>query len=384
MSEGFSEVTSKGWFERIVESIKGVLIGLVVFVIAFPLLFWNEGNSVKTYLGLKKGESEIVEASPEKIDPALQDKLVHLTGLATTTDQLRDANFGVDINALRLQRTSEIYQWVESFESKTRKKLGGGDETVKTPVYKQEWTNEAKDSSKFKDPADHENRGVYEYPSQSSIATKVTLGAFTLPRDLVGRIDSFEPLPAEAIDLQKGAEGVKTGWKSTGGWIYRGSDPNTPAIGDMRVKFTAVKPTTVSLYAQQVNDSFRPYPVSDSLKLERIQVGTVSAKEMFANAQSENTMLTWMLRGLGLFLMWLGITLIFKPLVVIADVVPIFGNVLQMGIGLFAILIALPLTLVTIAIGWIYYRPVLAISLLVAAAAVFGLMFVLGRRKKAA
>ena len=105
---------------------------------------------------------------------------------------------------------------------------------------------------------------------------------------------------------------------------------------------------------------------------------------MFENAQAENATLTWILRGVGLFIMWLGITLIFKPLVVIADVVPFIGNLLQMGIGAFALMFALPLTLITIAIGWISYRPVLGISLLAAAAAAFGLIYFLRRKKKPA
>jgi len=381
MSEGYSEVTSKGWFERIIESIKGVLVGLVLFVIAFPLLFWNEGRAVETYLGIKEGEGSIVEAAPDKVDSANQDKLVHLTGLATTTETLRDPDFGVDINAVRLQRKSEIYQWVETIKSKTRKKLGGGEETVKTPEYAQEWVTEAIDSSKFKDRDGHQNVGPYDFPSRSWMAAKTTLGAFTLPSDLVGQIDSFEPVPPENIDLQKGMDTVKAKWKTSGDWLYRGANASTPAIGDMRIKFAAVKPTTVSLYAQQANDTFRAYPTKVGTKLERIQVGNFSAKQMLDSAQDENVKLTWILRGVGLFLMWMGITLIFKPLVVIADVVPFIGNVLQMGIGLFAALLALPLALITIALGWIYYRPVLGVSLLAAAAVVLGLMFYLGRKR---
>lgn len=53
--DSFSEVTSENWFSRIADSIKGILFSIILFIVAFPLLWWNEGNSVKTYRSLKEG-----------------------------------------------------------------------------------------------------------------------------------------------------------------------------------------------------------------------------------------------------------------------------------------------------------------------------------------
>ena len=50
--DSFSEITSESWFGRLASAIKGVLIGIVLFVIAFPLLWWNEGRAVRTAKGL--------------------------------------------------------------------------------------------------------------------------------------------------------------------------------------------------------------------------------------------------------------------------------------------------------------------------------------------
>ena len=50
MSEDtFNEITSESWLSRIGGAIKGVVIGLVLFIAAFPFLFWNEGRAVKRY-----------------------------------------------------------------------------------------------------------------------------------------------------------------------------------------------------------------------------------------------------------------------------------------------------------------------------------------------
>ena len=54
MSDEFVEVTSEGWGSRIMESIKGILVGIVLFVAAFPLLFLNEGCAVKMSRSLGK------------------------------------------------------------------------------------------------------------------------------------------------------------------------------------------------------------------------------------------------------------------------------------------------------------------------------------------
>ena len=43
-----TETTTESWTSRLGGAVKGVVIGLGMFVAAFPLLFWNEGNCVKT------------------------------------------------------------------------------------------------------------------------------------------------------------------------------------------------------------------------------------------------------------------------------------------------------------------------------------------------
>jgi hypothetical protein len=73
--------------------------------------------------------------------------------------------------------------------------------------------------------------------------------------------------------------------------------------------------------------------------------------------------------------MFIGLFLIFNPLAVVADVVPIFGSFLRAGVAAFVGLVAASLSLVTISVAWLTYRPLLGIALLVlAAASVWGLV----------
>ena len=157
MSDGFTEVTSTGWLQRLGQSFIGVLIGIVIFIISFPLLFSNEGRAVRTAQALAEGEKKVVSVSADKVDPANQDRLVHVSGLATTEQELRDPAFGVAQKAIRLQRTVEMYQWVEKKEESRRKKFGGREETVTNYTYSKEWSRELVKSQNFRQAADHQN-----------------------------------------------------------------------------------------------------------------------------------------------------------------------------------------------------------------------------------
>ncbi|MSP27519.1 MAG: hypothetical protein EXR80_03505 [Methylococcales bacterium] len=55
-----TEITSESWFSRIADSIKGMLFGFILFVIAFPLLWWNEGHSVERYHSLQEGQGVVI------------------------------------------------------------------------------------------------------------------------------------------------------------------------------------------------------------------------------------------------------------------------------------------------------------------------------------
>ena len=79
--------------------------------------------------------------------------------------------------------------------------------------------------------------------------------------------------------------------------------------------------------------------------------------------------------------MFFGLSMVFKPLSVLADVLPILGDIVEMGMGLVAGLLALICALVTIAIAWLFYRPILG-GILLAVAGFF--IWKLIQKRKAA
>ncbi|WP_446007720.1 TMEM43 family protein [Candidatus Electrothrix sp.] len=379
MSEdSYTEVTEQSWFSRIGGAIKGIIFGFILFLIAFPLLFWNEGRAVKTYKTLKEGGGAVISVASDRVDPSNEGKLIHLSGKANTEEILTDPVFGVADNALRLLRKVEMYQWQESSESETKKKLGGGTETVTTYSYSKGWEDNIISSSSFKKPEGHENPGAMPYTTEEQTAQQVTLGAFQLSTSQVKRINGFEPLAAsEDASLSENLEGRIIPWQSG---YYLGADSASPQVGDVRIQFESVAPTEVSIVAQQSGSGLRPYHAQAGGDIELLQVGVHTAEAMFQKAQTDNKILTWALRVVGFLVMMIGLSLIFKVFSVLADVIPFLGNIVEAGTGFIAFLLAAVLSLITIAVAWIVFRPLLAIILLVAAV---GLIVLIGGKVKA-
>jgi Transmembrane protein 43 len=371
--DDYTETTSESWFSRIGKALIGIPIGLLLFVGSFVVLFWNEGRAVHTAQGLAEGKAVIVSVEPGRVDPANEGKFVHVGGEATTEETLDDPLFNLSAKAIRLRRVVQMYQWKESSETKTRKKLGGGEERITTYNYDRTWTDAPIDSSRFKKPDGHHNPSDWPFKTWTKQAQTVTLGAFKLPANLVDQIGGKEPLPVDQATLDALPEEARSKLKLDGGRFYRGDDPSSPEVGDMTVAFEQVKPQVVSLLAQQSGDSFGAYRTHSGTTIERLQAGTASAEAMIQQAEAENKFLTWVLRLVGFIVMGVGISMVLSLLTVLADVVPFIGNIVGFGTGFIAFGVAAVLSLVTIAIGWIAYRPIVGISILaLAGLALFG------------
>src|SRR5437763_1909546 len=54
----------QGYGSRLIESIKGVVFGVVLFVVSIPLLWWNEGRAVQTARSLREVAAECDAGRP--------------------------------------------------------------------------------------------------------------------------------------------------------------------------------------------------------------------------------------------------------------------------------------------------------------------------------
>ncbi len=394
MNDRFTVTTRQSWLSRLGASVKAIGFGLLLFIVAFPLLWWNEGRAVITAKALAEGAASVISVPSEQVDPRYEGQLIHTTGRAITADTLTDPDFPqVQVQALRLQRHVEMYQWRENQQTTETQNVGGSVERETTYSYTREWSSSVIDSSRFYRPAGHENPSTMPYSGLELTASSVTVGAFDLPTDLVRRLSASATLrvPDEPVTEPGTAQvpvdptmPAAVAPRVVAGQFYIGHNPNVPQVGDVRIRYSYAPEQDVSVVAQQQGNTFVGYRSADGRRtLLMIHSGIQSAEGMFTAAQAANTQLTWLLRLGGFVLMVVGLKILLGPLGVIGDVIPFIGRLIRVGTGLIAVTLSAASALTVIAIAWIVYRPVLGAALLALAAAIFVATAIMGRNKAA-
>jgi len=370
MAEGsFTEVTTTSWFSRIKSAFVGILIGLLLIPGSSALMFWNEGRAVQTAQSLAEGAGAVVSAPVDRIDSALEGRLVHLTAPMRVSAPLTDAEFGVTAHdALRLVRRAEMYQWREETRTETHDRLGGGQETVTTYNYTLGWASQPIDSSQFRQPRGRGNPPM-RHRGQEVVARDAQLGPFALTGEQLAGFGRARPFPLDPAAMQ-----VPAGGQVVEGQVFLGANPSSPQLGDMRISFSVVPAETASVIARQAGQGLAPYQTRAGDALFILRAAAATAPEMIAAAEASNAVLTWVLRGVGVVLMFVGFSMVLKPLVVLAAVVPLFGSLMAFGTGLVSGVLTLVLAPVVVAVAWFWYRPLTAVLVLVVGfAAAYGL-----------
>ncbi len=129
----YREVTRQGLGSKLSGSVGGMFFGFLIFAGAFAVLWFNEGRAVRTAKGLEEGLAEYKKIDYKNIDDVNEDHLVYACGEASSDEILSDEEFGIEVNALKLKRKVEMYQWKEFTKTKKEKKLGGAEETTYKP-----------------------------------------------------------------------------------------------------------------------------------------------------------------------------------------------------------------------------------------------------------
>ena len=375
MSDQFTEVTTKSWGSRLMDSIRGLFLGLILIIGSLILLWWNEGRAIHTENDLKDGSKNVVHLQSNLPLPENEDKLVHLTGTVNTADTLNDPDFNIYTNAIALKRNVLFYQWEERSEEKTEKELGGSEKTTTTYSYSKNWVSSKINSNNFKKPEGHINNSAYSYSNSSYEAENVFIDSFKLSKEVIDKISNFEPFPLDSSSKNNS-------YKISSNTIYLGSGnlENNPQIGDVKISFEVVKSSQlVSIISKQSQNTLVPFVGKNGSTINELMFGEVSADEMFKEAISNNKMITWLLRLLGLVFCISGFMLLFKPLVIIGDFVPFIGSIVGIGTGFLSTILGMIFSFITVAIAWFFYRPIISIILISVVVLLF--IFLLYRRK---
>lgn len=367
MIDQITSTTRKSFGSRLGGSIGGILFGFLFVCGSIFLLSWNENRAVVTSRSLEEGQKTVVSLSSPEIDPANNGKLIHVSGEVVAGKPVTDIVFKISANALRLARKVEMYQWKEEKEEQTTKRADGSTETKTTYRYTKTWSETRIDSTKFQQQEGHVNPVGLPANSISFPAEDARLGSFLVPGSLLRNAKGEQPLVPTEADLEKVPSPWKEKMRIAPPGFYFGADPANPAIGDLKFSFTILPEGPFSILASQKNDQLAPHATKAGREIERLESGILTAAEMFNRAHRENNILTWLLRGAGGLAMALGFRMILSPISTLGSVIPIFGRILESGVGFVATILAAAGSLITIAVAWVAVRPVFGITLVVLA-----------------
>ena len=399
----YQETITTGYGSRVKQSFKSIATGFTLFLGATAMLWWNEGNSVKTADMLEEAQGVcVVMENPSKKDASLEGQLVCGTAMAVTEDLLTDKNFGLSVNAISMKRKVEYYQWHETKTEETKEKSDGSEKKIVTYDYRRDWSSTPIGSSKFKQHYGHVNVVLAEFEDGEQWAEHVSFGAYTLNNSLIHSINTYEPLRPDLSDdvlrqLDKTIQASyerhytkKEGLNSndlnyvhvSDNQLYLGLEPGSPTVGDVRIKFEKVAPShEVTVVAVVNGDGFGPFKAKNGYMLEKLVMGKKDMDQFFEDEQETNTFNTWAYRILGIIMVIGALKLIFGFVVTLTKIVPFLSTIVGWGVGVICTVLGVVWSLIVIAIAWLFYRPIVGIALLVIAG-ILVWIFALGGKNK--
>lgn len=365
MSEDqITTTTTKNYGQRIMSALGGILFGIVLFFGSFALLFWNEGR-----VDMSKVAETAIEVNSAQAQPELDGKLVAVSGVVKADGQVGDV-FVEPGSYLSLERKVEMFSWVEKSDSQTETKLGGSQETKTTYSYIKDWKGNPTESSSFKNPTGHLNPAM-AFEGKTFFAPSATLGVYSIPNiKEIGLIagDDLMLTPENTIHPQSASGEVLSGTVMSGtlmgGYIHIGEGTLTaPEVGDLRISYSIVQEgKNVTVLAKQATGSvLLPYTEKGKGTLYAMYEGSLAdAVESISNTHS---MMGWIWRVVGFFMMWLGLSSILAPLSVILDVLPFLGSLSRGLVSAVTFVISLVLSLITIVVAMIFHNIIAMIIL---------------------
>ncbi|XP_071784315.1 transmembrane protein 43-like [Asterias amurensis] len=355
------------FLERMSHSFTGAMLGLGMFVVSFFILFLNEGKAVQTAQSLEQSLHLVIPITNNKV--IFQEnnyKLVHLTGKLKTNQPLVDVLFDVHVPAVKLRREVSMYQWVEHQNKQDIKE--GSDNKIQTDfMYTKEWKPFLVDSNTFNNPTNHKNPKEMTVSPMTFVAIHTYIGNYMIKDSLKEKIDKFKPyVPTK--------EPSKPNVQLIDGKFYQTDNPFRPKVGDVRVTYSYAgvsgedaalgDPDTVSVIAKQSGNQLTKYKTDTGESLELVHFGEKTAQEMIEDELHASSTLTWTLRLGGWLIMLIGLNFMTNIIYTLVEWFPILGTMVSMGLSAFNLCASISLSVITVSAGWLWYRPILALSLI--------------------
>ncbi|MBI2341060.1 MAG: TMEM43 family protein [Deltaproteobacteria bacterium] len=360
MPDVVSVVTKrKGFGGRLADSIKGIFFGFILFIGAFPLLWWGEGRQ-----NLAEFVQQATRVEPAGTPAIKESPLIKTTGIVSSAESVTDPQFLPGLsgeNILQLERNVQMYAWDEDVKTEER-----GEEEIKTYTYTKEWTSFPSNSSNFNTPGGHENPPM-TVNDESFKIQNATVGELAFD---AGNAEFYElsDMSLEQNQTAGDFQGRKTVLSAGGKYLYLPllasaqspeSSPQSgsvaaplasPQIGDLRISYAYYPANkTGTVVGDWDGNWITPHIYRKTGTFLGVYPGTA---EMFAAMlERQHRMITWIIRIGSLFMMWIGMNMILGPILVVMEKIPVLGALGRGMIGLVTGAIAFVLWLATLIIA---------------------------------
>jgi Transmembrane protein 43 len=377
----YSETTSTNWFQELGNALFGTLIGLLLFLGSFVLLFWNEGR-----VNFSQAAKSAIVIQADTPAPQANGKIVALTGAIASPEILGDGQYLKPAPYIALGRTVEMYAWKETESSKTTKQVGGGKRTTKTYRYSKVWTNKPQSSAKFKQASTHNNPvkaisdQIYKVKDAKigrygvdmpNLPNAVPIGSCDLDAAGNSTRSTASTLRLQPDQLLPVAAGMTKPRLVGDGALYLGRGTlGTPQVGDLRMCYKALpNQANVTVFGKLATDRVMAASYG---KEPFFRMFPGARQAAIVTLKGEYNIQLWLLRFGGFLLMWVGLMLMAGLLSAIANVLPFLGDLVEAVTGFAALIVAGLLSTVTIIVSSLLQNP---IALFVAAIVALGAFF---------
>ncbi|MFH1537057.1 MAG: TMEM43 family protein [Patescibacteria group bacterium] len=370
MPDQFKEVTRTSYGSKVKSSFGGVLIGLILFVGSFVLLYWNEGR-----VDISNIAATATQIQADETNTDVEGNLVSAYGELKTEENIGD-DYLVEDNYVQLVRTTEMYSWIEEEESETKTETGGSDVTETTYTYDTDWTSDPEDSSDFKYPEEHENPNK-SVDDKTVNNNKTYIGNYKIDTTKVD-LPSLSEITLNETNTILDAES-----ELVNSYIFIGEGTlSNPEVGDIRISYQALSPgADVTVFGKLDGTNISTYADEDANTLYRVFNST--HEEALATMHTEYVTSMWIFRAVGFIMMWIGLAMFLGPISTILSFIPLLGKAGRGLISIITFVIAAILSILTILISMILQSTValVIIGIVIVIAVIVVVMAIIKNKK---
>lgn len=369
MSDTYTTYTHNSFFSRIKQALVGFVLGPILFLASFFMLYWNEGRVDVSVIAKRSVDiTNIAEVTP------YHEALVSYTGTVSSEEMIGDA-YLAEGSYLSLWRKVEMYAWTEKEHTDSQKNIGGSEDVTTTYTYVKEWTTSPESSARFAQSTGHENPPL-DVPAGEKVVSQATIGTYALDMSRMV-LPGGESIMVTADNVREA-----DGFVRSGSYLFRGKGTAAaPEVGDLRISYSALPnplPRATVFGQLSADGSAIQSHYGDDATLYRMTIG--SREDGINDMHREHTIITWVLRAVGTVLMFLGLMMFLSPISTLLDVFPALGSVGRGFFGVLSFVLALTLSSVTILVSMFLHSLVaVLVACAIAAAIIIGL-FVVRRR----